>query len=144
MKKIFIILLTILLIGCQSHKTVEEKSLSKDITLSFYYIQSCSECKLFKTKVIPLLEQTFNEQITINQYNLDDEGTESIYDSTIDQLEEFDYEYYGMGPFIVVEGYFGKLGYTEGDEDYLIDDIINAVEGNELSDELGAFRFMYK
>ena len=49
-----------------------------------------------------------------------------------------------MGPFIVVEGYFGKLGYTEGDEDYLIDDIINAVEGNELSDELGAFRFMYK
>ena len=45
---------------------------------------------------------------------------------------------------MVIEGYFAKLGYVEGDEDYLIEDINLALKGEELGDELGAFRYIYK
>lgn len=141
MKKLLILLLTLVLLGCTP---VEKIEVDKDFTLSFFYIETCADCKLFKKKVIPLLEDTYGDRITINMYDMDSEGIEDIYDPIIDSLEEFDEEMYGLGPFIVVEGYFAKLGYVEGDEPYLIEDINFALKGEELGDELGAFRYVYK
>ena len=141
MKKLIIFLLTLMLVGC---KPVEKIDVDKDFTLTFFYIETCADCKTFKKKVIPLLEDTFGERITINQYDMDSEGIENIYDPVIDSLEDFDEDMYGLGPFIVIEGYFAKLGYVEGDEPYLIEDIELALKGEELGDELGAFRYTYK
>ena len=141
MKKLIIFLLAFMLVGC---KPVEKIEVDKDFTLTFFYIETCADCKIFKKKVIPLLEDTFGDRITIQQYDMDSDGIETIYDPIIDALEDFDEEMYGLGPFIVVDGYFAKLGYIEGDEPYLIEDIVSALKGEELGDELGAFRYMYK
>lgn len=136
MKKLFIIVLTLLLCACSNKEKEPVRHLQKDVQLSFFYIDTCSECKEFKEKAIPYLKEQFANQIQINLYNLDDVGVEDVYDPIIDKLEYFDEEYYGMGPFIVVEDYFALLGYTTGDELYLADDIEKAVSNEELSLEL--------
>lgn len=141
MKKLFVFVLSLMLLGCTP---VEKIEVDKDFTLTLFYIDTCADCKIFKKKVIPLLQDTYGDRITIHQYNMDDEGIEDIYDPIIDSLEDFDEDMYGLGPLIVVEGYFAKLGYIEGDEPYLIEDINFALKGEELGDELGAFRYIYK
>lgn len=141
MKKLFVFVLSLMLLGCTP---VEKIEVDKDFTLTLFYIDTCADCKIFKKKVIPLLQDTYGDRITIHQYNMDDEGIEDIYDPIIDSLEDFDEDMYGLGPLIVVEGYFAKLGYIEGDEPCLIEDINFALKGEELGDELGAFRYIYK
>lgn len=142
MKKILLVLLCLCISGCHN-EIIPERQLNQQVSLLFFYIDSCSECQLFKKKAIPYLEDQFGDQITIELYNLDDIGVEDVYDPIIDSLEYFDEEYYGMGPFIVVEDYFALLGYTQGDEIYLADDIECAVSGQELSLELSN-RMEYK
>lgn len=142
MKRIYALCLSLfILFGCTPMKRIE---LDKQVTLSFFFIETCSECQSFKKNVIPLLKETFQEDMVIKQYDLDDPQTQSKYDTIIDSLDEFDEELYGMGPFIVLEDYFALLGYTPGDEDYLIDDIQRAVKGEELSYELEGFRFVFE
>lgn len=142
MKKILVLLLSIfLLVGCQ---TTSQYNLNQQVELSFFYITTCSECKAFKKTAIPYLEKAFQDQIVIKQYDLDDSKTEQIYDQVIDSLVDFDESMYGYGPFIVVDGYFAILGYTAGDEKYLVDDIIKALDHEPLSDELAGMRFMFK
>ncbi|MCD7840750.1 MAG: hypothetical protein LUG46_09010 [Erysipelotrichaceae bacterium] len=143
MKKTLLILLSIfLLCGCSSK--AETITLSHTVTLKFFYIETCSECKAFKKNVIPELEEAFGDSIIIEQYDLDDEDTLDVYDEVIDSLIDFDESYYGLGPAYALEGYFFKLGYTSGDEDYLIEDIQNALNDEELSDELSGLRFTYQ
>ncbi|MCD7809744.1 MAG: hypothetical protein LUH02_10395 [Erysipelotrichaceae bacterium] len=143
MKKTLLILLSIfLLCGCSLKK--DTITLSKTVTFKFFYIETCSECKAFKSNVISKLEDTFGDSIIIEQYDLDDTSTQEVYDEVIDSLIDFDESYYGLGPAYALEGYFFKLGYTSGDEDYLIDDIERAVNGEELSDELSGLRFTYQ
>lgn len=141
MKKILFLLIFVVLVGCSSsHKQIQ---LNQSMTLTFFYVNDCSQCKAFKNEAIPLLEKTFGDQLTINQYDLDEENTEKVYDQVIDSLGDFDEEYYGNGPFIVLDGYFALLGYEGGDEDYLIKDIESATLNKELSYELEGRRFHY-
>lgn len=142
MKKKLVILLSILFLwGCES---VPTKTLKQHVTLLFFYIDTCSECKAFKKEAIPYLEKTFGDSLTIDQYDLDDDATAPIYDKVIGSLSDFDESLYGNGPFYAVEGYFAKLGYTSGDEEYLVEDIEKAVLHQELGQELGGLRFLYK
>lgn len=142
MKKIISLLLSLLMLwGCQT--STNEVKLNKHVTLSFFYIETCSECRAFKKNVIPLLEKTFGDQLTINQYDLDDSNTLEVYDQVIDSLEYFDEELYGKGPFVVLDGYFALIGY-DGYDDDLILDIERAVNGEELGYELEGLRFLYK
>ena len=89
------------------------------------------------------LEETFGDSLTIQQYDLDDDTTQAVYEDVIDQLYQFEQSLYGMGPMYAIEGYFAKVGYTSGDETYIVDDIQKAVEGKTLSDELSGLRFSY-
>jgi hypothetical protein len=138
LKKIMVILL--LLVGCTTNQTQLDKTMIVDL----FYLNTCSECKAFKKNAIPYLEKKFGDNIVINQYDLDDSSTTELYDSFVDSLEDFDEEFYGYGPFVVVEDYFAILGYTTGDEKYLSNDIIAATKGNAYSDELEGIRFEFK
>lgn len=140
-KKILLFLSVLLLWGCQS---VQEKTLKQHVTLSFFYLSTCSECKAFKKNAIPYIEKTFGDSITIHQYDLDADETKPIYDHVIDSLDNFDEEMYGYGPFISIDGYFAQMGYTNGDEKYLVSDIEKAVNDEELGYELEGLRFLYK
>lgn len=67
MKKKLVILLSILFLwGCES---VPTKTLKQHVTLLFFYIDTCSECKAFKKEAIPYLEKTFGDSLTIDQYD---------------------------------------------------------------------------
>lgn len=138
-KKILLILITILLCGCTSNSTP-----SKTQTLSFFYVSTCAQCKAFKKIAVPYIEDKLHNQVTIKMYDLDKPETEEIYDKVIDSLVDFDEEFYGQAPFLSVDGYFTLLGYTEGDEEYIVSDIKKAMNNQELSYELEAFRFLYK
>ena len=145
MKKILLLLVSIFLLwGCTTTKENATK-LNKNVTISFFYIQTCSDCKAFKKEAIPYFEKVFGDQIAINQYDFDDsKNTQAIYDKIVDSLVDFDQELYGNGPFISVDGYFAKLGYTSGDEIEFAKDIEKAVNNQELGYELEAYRFLYK
>lgn len=91
-----------------------------------------------------MLENTFGKKIKIKQYDLDDEKTQPVYDKIIDSLVDFDEEFYGQGPFIVLDDYFAILGYTSGDEEFLIQDIQKAVQKQPLGYELEGMRFLFK
>lgn len=144
-KKILFILSMMLLWGCQNnHSSIQKITLSKPVTMLYFYIETCSECQSFKEKAIPYLEETFGDSLTIKQYNLDDDSTQTVYENVITQLEQFDQSLYGMGPMYAIEGYYAKVGYTVGDEEYIVQDIQNAVEKKPLSNELSGLRFIYK
>ncbi len=140
LKKIFIILF--LIVGCTGK--VDTVELSQKVNIDYYYLSTCSECIAFKKEAIPYLEDRFGDSIEIHQYDLDDPQNTQGYDNVIDSLVDFDEEFYGYGPFIVVDDYFAILGYTSGDEKYLAQDIENATMGKECSDELEGLRFQFK
>lgn len=141
MKKIIMILLSVFVLSGCITQTI---NLDKPVYLSFFYISTCAECKSFKKNAIPLLENTFGKKIKIKQYDLDDEKTQPVYDKIIDSLVDFDEEFYGQGPFIVLDDYFAILGYTSGDEEFLIQDIQKAVQKQPLGYELEGMRFLFK
>lgn len=144
MKKKLLLLLSLFLFwGCQKQKIVAQP-LPKQVTLSFFYIETCSECKAFKKQAIPYLKDMFGDTLIIHQYDLDAKETEQKYDQVIDCLDQFDQEHYGKGPFYALEGYFANLGYIAGDEEELARDIQKAVNGEELGYELEAYRYLYK
>ena len=143
-KKILFILSMMLLWGCQNDKTsIQKITLSQPVTMLYLYIETCSECQSFKETAIPYLEETFGDSLTIQQYDLDDDATQSVYEDVIEQLYQFDQSLYGMGPMYAIEGYFAKVGYTSGDETYIVEDIQKAVAGEALGDELSGLRFSY-
>lgn len=143
-KKILFILSMMLLWGCQNDRpSIQKITLSQPVTILYFYIETCSECQSFKETAIPYLEETFGDSLTIQQYDLDDDTTQSVYEDVIKQLYQFDQSLYGMGPMYAIEGYFAKVGYTSGDETYIVDDIQKAVEGEALGDELSGLRFSY-
>lgn len=139
-KKLLLVLF--LLLGCTPK--VETINLEKKVKMDLYYLNTCSECKAFKETAIPYLEEKFQDSIEIHQYDLDDKDTEKSYDQVIDSIKDFDEEFYGYGPFIVVEGYFAILGYTVGDEEFIANDIVNATMNKPYSDELEGIRYLFQ
>ena len=96
-----------LLWGCQNDKTsIQKITLSQPVTMLYFYIETCSECQSFKETAIPYLEETFGDSLTIQQYDLDDDTAQAVYEDVIDQLYQFDQSLYGMGPMYAIEGYF--------------------------------------
>lgn len=143
-KKILFILSMMLLWGCQNDRpSIQKITLSQPVTMLYFYIETCSECQSFKETAIPYLEETFGDSLTIQQYDLDDDATQSVYEDVIEQLYQFDQSLYGMGPMYAIEGYFAKVGYTSDDETYIVEDIQKAVAGEALGDELSGLRFSY-
>ncbi|WP_033163576.1 hypothetical protein [Sharpea azabuensis] len=143
MKKLFVLILSVfMLMGCSS-KT-ETISLKKPVTIAFYSIADCGECKAFKKNAIPYFKKVFGKQVTIKMYDMDATSTKTHYDTAINRLAEFDQEYYGMGPFIDIEGYFSYLGYRAGDEEAIAKDIHNAQYDKKLTSTLEGHRFSYK
>lgn len=150
MKKILLIItMAVVLMGCSSGKTTKNNNVAKTeytgtYTLEYYYLETCPNCKNFSTNVIPLIEKEFGDHIKIVKYDLDDYSTKEYYDIALEQIVGFDQEVYGYGPFMVLDGYFAKLGLDVGDEEEFIQDLKRAITGEELGSELTDKRFLFK
>lgn len=140
MKKWLIFLLSLILMtGC----TTKAVKLPKPVTIEFYSVKTCAECKAFKKNAIPYLKKKYTN-ITIKMYDMDDTKTTSHYDAAINSLKDFDDEYYGMGPFIYVKGYFALLGYETDDEKTLAKDIELVSNNKKPTQEFASRRFTVK
>lgn len=142
-KKILLLLSVLLLWGCQS-TPIPTKTLKQKTTLSFFYVETCSQCKAFKKEAIPYLEKMYGDSLVIQLYSTDSKESIDVYNGIIDSLQDFDQQFYDQFPFYAVEGYFATVGYTSGDEEELAKDIEKAVNHEELGYELEALRFLYK
>lgn len=147
-KLIALLLVLCITVGCSSKKEVTPKGEYSDTyTLEYYYLETCNHCKEFERVGIPLIEEEFGSHMNIVKFDLDDIKIKEHYDSVLDKLDltGFDYdEYYGTGPFVVLNGYFAKLGIFAGDEQELLEDLKRAVSGKPLGDELTTDRYLFK
>lgn len=133
-----------LLVGCTINQSDDDQlEISGTYTLNYFFVEGCSRCDDFIDYAIPAIEEEFGDHIIINTYSLDDLNNKDIYDDTIARLDGYEDENYGYGPFISLDGYFAKLGFSYGDEDELISDMKKAINGKELGDELVAGRYYF-
>lgn len=143
-----LLLLLCIMTACSNKREVTPKGeYSENYTLEYYYLESCNHCKEFERVGIPLIEEEFSSHMTIVKYDLDDSTIKKHYDSTLDKLDLTGFDrnaYYGTGPFIVLDGYFAKLGIYSGDEEELVEDFKKAVTGKPLGDELTTDRYLFK
>lgn len=146
-KVILVLLLAFTVVGCTQKKERSPKGTYTDTyTLEYYYLDSCRHCQEFEKVGMPLIKEEFGEHMEIVKYDLDDIAIKEHYDSILDKLdlEGFDDEYYGTGPFLVLDGYFAKLGIYSGDEEEFVEDLKRAVSGKPLGDELATDRYLFK
>ena len=131
MKKILKILVIVIfvtsLLECQDkyHETY---------TLRYYYIEGCANCEFFTKKGIPLIEKEFGKHMKIVKYNMDDatsfDKVKKAYDHDLEQPHDFDYDQYGVGPFLVLENHYAQLGVY--DIEKFLNNLIRAVSGEKL------------
>ena len=108
-KKILFILSMMLLMGCQSsQQPINKITLTQPATLLYFILKHVQNVNLSRM-MLSILQETFGDSLTIQQYDLDDEATQAIYEDVITQLDQFDQSLYGMGPMYALDGYFAKL-----------------------------------
>ena len=69
MKKILILFLLLLVVGCQSN-TYEDT-----YYLTYFYVEDCLNCQYFKKNVLPVIKKEFGKHIKIKAYDMDYEKT---------------------------------------------------------------------
>ena len=127
MKKIFVVLM-LLLSGCQ---------IKPQYYLYVYYAQTCPVCKSFIRVVIPQLEEKYEKNMQITLLDIDDEDSIDAYAKTCSLLKDYYVnDQSGNVPFIVLDGYFAKVGYDIGEDESLITAIDDAISGKKLSSDL--------
>ena len=127
MKKLFLAFL-ILLTGCQKQP---------QYYLYVYYSQTCPMCKSFIHVVIPQLEEEYGQSMKITKMDIDEDASVEAYAKTCSLLKDYYVdEDAGSVPFIVLDGYFAKVGYDIGTDQEMIDAIHQAIAGEEISSEL--------
>lgn len=127
MKK-WLIVFILFLSGCQSQP---------QYYMYVYYAKTCPICRAFIANVLPELEEQYGEKMAITKMDIDEESSIDAYAKTCSLLED----YYadddsGSVPFIVLDGYFAKVGYEIDEQDEILQAVENAIEGKELPSTL--------
>lgn len=153
MKKfLFVILALIIVTGCSFKKpeTIVEYEESKEpFTVQVYYSKTCPICKQLRQDYIGRLKEEFNEQITVEEYDIDDEGIVDQYDSYMGlyneetqeweiegKLKDVEQEYAAYNryiPFVVVGDMYAFIGYTESLREAYVQDVHLALQNRPLA-----------
>lgn len=143
-KLILCLLLFVVLVGC-AQREERNNEYTQTYRLLYFYIDTCPRCKDFQEQILPKIEEEFGKHLEVIAYDLDDINTKEPYDEVVNQLIDFDMEEdYGYAPFIVLDGYFAKLGILSNDGEEFLDDLIRAVNGKPLGSALSEDRFLFR
>lgn len=127
MKK-FLCVLLLLLSGCHP---------SPQYYLYVYYAKTCPVCQSFIKHVIPQLETEYGQTMEIIEMDIDEEASLDAYAKTCSLLENYYFDGdSGSVPFIVLDGYFAKVGYDIGESQLMIDAIKSAIAGKDLPSDI--------
>lgn len=153
MKKfLFVILALIIVTGCSFKKpenNVEYEESKEPFTVQVYYSKTCPICKQLRQDYIGRLKEEFNEQITVEEYHIDDEGIVDQYDSYMGlyneetqeweiegKLQDVEQEYAAYNryiPFVVVGDMYAFIGYTESLLEAYVQDVHLALQNRPLA-----------
>ena len=105
--------------------------------LDLYYAKTCPVCKSFINNVIPVLEEDYGKTMEITYYDIDEEASMDAYAKTCSLLEDYYFDDdSGSVPFIVLDGYFAKVGYVIGQQEDIIQAIKDAIANQPISSSL--------
>ncbi|MCD7892575.1 MAG: hypothetical protein LUG60_02640 [Erysipelotrichaceae bacterium] len=128
MKKLLLVFI-LLLSGCTTTKT--------DYYLYVYYASTCPICSSFIDTVVPQIEDIYGDSMSITLMDIDEDESVEAYAQTCTLLENYELDdSSGSVPFIVLDGYFAKIGYEVGQAKLILDAIDNAINNEELPTEL--------
>ena len=103
MKKfLFVILALIIVTGCSFKKpeTIVEYEESKEpFTVQVYYSKTCPICKQLRQDYIGRLKEEFNEQITVEEYDIESSYYPIVFSFQLHFGAEESFEYIVMGLF---------------------------------------------
>lgn len=101
--------------------------------LYLYYAKTCPVCQSFMNHVIPELEKEYGNKMKIIYYDIDEEASIDAYAKTCSLLKDYYVDdQSGSVPFIVLDGYFAKVGYEIGEQDEMIQLIHSAINGKQM------------
>lgn len=128
MKKLLLVFI-LLLSGCSTAKV--------DYYLYVYYASTCPICSSFIDTVVPQIEELYGDSMAVTLMDIDDDASVEAYAKTCTLLEGYELDdSSGSVPFIVLDGYFAKIGYEVGQAKLILDAIDCAINNEELSSEL--------
>ncbi|MCD7949717.1 MAG: hypothetical protein LUG12_05615 [Erysipelotrichaceae bacterium] len=128
MKKLLLVFI-LLLSGCSTTKV--------DYYLYVYYASTCPICSSFIDTVVPQIEELYGDSMAVTLMDIDDDASVEAYAKTCTLLEGYELDdSSGSVPFIVLDGYFAKIGYEVGQAKLILDAIDCAINNEELSSEL--------
>ncbi|MDD8049375.1 MAG: hypothetical protein PHH04_07290 [Thomasclavelia sp.] len=129
-----VVLLTITLVGCSNEVSRPKYKYTKNYTMTYFYLNDCSNCKHFKKDVLPVIKKEFKSHMTYKGYDMDDDSNnnevKTVYDEIIAKIDNFDNDDYGYGPFVVVDNYVAILGV--GDKDDYVDNLSKILRGKKV------------
>ncbi len=129
MKKLLLVFI-LLLSGCTPTTKV-------DYYLYVYYVSTCPICSSFIDTVVPQIEEIYGDSMAVSLMDIDDDEAVEAYAKTCTLLEDYELDdSSGSVPFIVLDGYFAKIGYEVGQAKLILDAIDNAINNEELPTEL--------
>ena len=104
--------LMLCLCACTSNESdvVESK---EPFTVQLFFSKSCPHCKQLKENLLPAIEDEFKEQVTIEQYDIDEEASIELYDSYIGIYDPDEEKW-------VLEGKLANVDEDSGSSNYYI------------------------
>ncbi|MCD8028501.1 MAG: hypothetical protein LUF02_07555 [Erysipelotrichaceae bacterium] len=130
MKKLLLVFI-LLLSGCTT-------TTNADYYLYVYYASTCPICSSFINTVVPQIEEIYGDSMEVTLMDIDEDESVEAYAKTCTLLQDYELDdSSGSVPFIVLDGYFAKIGYEVGQAKLILDAIDNAINNDELPTELG-------
>lgn len=108
------------------------------LDISIFYLEHCANCQNLHQNLLPQLEKQFNGAIHITSYDMDIEENSSKYDDIVSQLDVEDSAIFNdyQVPFLVVEGYYGILGYSQSLDEMLLKSIESILNKEDFRQQL--------
>lgn len=161
-KKIFYLILVIFILGgCQHSNQTEVIENKEPFTILLFYSKTCPHCKQLKENLLPAIEETFKGQVTIEQYDIDEDESMDLYDEYIGVFDSESKTWVKEGllagvdedsassnyyiPLMIVGDYYAFMGYTAELKDAYIQDIHLALQEKKLSSgDVSKGRWLFK
>lgn len=152
--------LMLCLCACTSNESdvVESK---EPFTVQLFFSKNCPHCKQLKENLLPAIEDEFKEQVTIEQYDIDEEASIELYDSYIGIYDPDEKKWILEGklanvdedsgsnnyyiPLMVISDKYAFMGYDNDLKNAYIQDIHLMLQGKSLaSGSVANGRFLFK
>lgn len=132
---VFIILIAYLFINTSTSKQ------NKTLYVEVYSLKTCVSCEQVQEKLPDYLKKEFGNNVSITILDIDQKENYIKYENMVKSLDDFNLEFYNQFPVIDIVDYFAIVGYNNGYEEEIANDIKRMDKGSHLGKILENYRF---